>query len=198
MAGTVLGYVLAYVIQYRSFGWSIPTHAQPRFMVREPGPGDGGGGVRRRLPILRLRRTPPAASLRLDVRTDMRTLTVVALLAACLSAGPATYDHATSPRDWSFPRDHGRHDGFQIEWWYFTGTCQDAAGYRLGYELTFFRSAIAPPGPARPSPWGTTDLYFAHAAVTDVADDRFASKDGLERGRRAWRGRRTGSWTCGC
>jgi putative ABC transport system permease protein len=33
VAGTLLAYVLAYVIQYRSFGWSIPATPQPRFWI---------------------------------------------------------------------------------------------------------------------------------------------------------------------
>ncbi len=106
------------------------------------------------------------------------SLTCLALLAAT----PA-FDRATAPRAWSFPRDHGRHDGFKIEWWYFTGNCVDAAGHRFGYELTFFRSGLDPRQPTRPSPWATSDLYFAHAAVTDVDGGHFAAKDRLERGR---------------
>jgi predicted secreted hydrolase len=105
---------------------------------------------------------------------------IIAMLAA---AAPA-WQHAVAPRAWSFPRDHGRHDSFKIEWWYFTGNCVDAAGHRFGYELTFFRSALDPRQPAsRPSRWAASDLYFAHAAVTDVAGGRFVCRDRLERGR---------------
>ena len=34
VSGTLLAFVLAYVVQYRSFGWSIPTTVQPRFCVQ--------------------------------------------------------------------------------------------------------------------------------------------------------------------
>ena len=105
------------------------------------------------------------------------------LLVCSVSAGPA-WQHAVGPRAWSFPRDHGRHDGFKIEWWYFTGNCVDADGHRFGYELTFFRSALDPRQPtSRPSPWAASDLYFAHAAVTDVAHGGFVCRDRLERAR---------------
>ena len=28
---------------------------------------------------------------------------------------------AEGRRDWQFPRDHGRHPDFRLEWWYYTG-----------------------------------------------------------------------------
>ena len=109
--------------------------------------------------------------------------TALALLILLVSAGPA-YDRAAAPRAFAFPRDHGRHDGFKLEWWYFTGTARTADGHRLGYELTFFRSAMDPRQPtSRPSRWATSDLYFAHAAVTDVDGHRFAHVDRLQRAR---------------
>src|SRR5439155_22112268 len=64
-----------------------------------------------------------------------------------------------------------------------TGNVRDAAGRRFGYQLTFFRSAFSPAATNRPSPWAMTDLYFAHAAVSDVDGRAFAFKDRLQRGR---------------
>lgn len=93
------------------------------------------------------------------------------------------FAQALHPREWNFPRDHGRHDGFKTEWWYFTGNLRDAAGHRFGYQLTFFRTAYAPHATTRPSKWGMSDLYFAHAAVTDVSGQMFTFKDCLQRGR---------------
>ncbi len=66
VAGTVLAYVLAYVIQYRSFGWSIPTHAQPRFWAENFALATAAAVLAAVYPVLRLRSTPPAASLRLE------------------------------------------------------------------------------------------------------------------------------------
>jgi predicted secreted hydrolase len=109
-------------------------------------------------------------------------LATLALLAT--AAAPTDWQHADAPRTFAFPRDHGRHDGFKIEWWYFTGTCTGDDGHRFGYELTFFRSALAPPQPAtRPSHWAASDLYLAHAAVTDVDGRLFAATERLQRGR---------------
>lgn len=93
------------------------------------------------------------------------------------------YLQALHPRDWSFPADHGRHDGYKTEWWYFTGNLRDADGREFGYQLTFFRTALAPHATTRPSPWALTDLYFAHAAISDLSAQKFVFKDRLERGR---------------
>lgn len=93
------------------------------------------------------------------------------------------FKQALAPRDWSFPLDHGRHDGFKTEWWYFTGNLHDAQAHEFGYQLTFFRTAFAATAAPRPSPWAMRDLYFAHAAVSDITSSVFFYKDRLERGR---------------
>jgi predicted secreted hydrolase len=67
-----------------------------------------------------------------------------------------------------FPRDHGSHEQFQTEWWYFTGHLSGTNGRRFGYELTFFRRGIdSPDAWSNPSPWAMRHLYFAHFALTD-------------------------------
>src|SRR3954462_4323309 len=118
----------------------------------------------------------------------MRTLVAVILclagpLAGRIRSAPTTqslFRQALTPRDWSFPKDHGRHDGFKTEWWYFTGNLRErATGRRFGYQLTFFRSSFVPKTTAatRPSPWAMTDLYFAHAAISDVDGRRLHYAD---------------------
>lgn len=64
IAGTVLAYVLSYVIQYRSFGWSIPTSPQPRFWTEAFILATVAAGVAAVYPVYRLTKTPPAESLR--------------------------------------------------------------------------------------------------------------------------------------
>jgi len=80
---------------------------------------------------------------------------------------------AAAPWPWRFPRDHGRHDDFQTEWWYFTGNLQDAKGREFGFQLTFFRRALTPDKPSRQSEWAFRDLYAAHFAISDVKRERF-------------------------
>jgi predicted secreted hydrolase len=85
------------------------------------------------------------------------------------------YARVTRPRPFSFPADHGPHEQYRAEWWYFTGNLDDSAGRAFGYELTFFRFALAPRRAASASRWRTNQLYMAHFAVSDVEDDRFRS-----------------------
>lgn len=116
-----------------------------------------------------------------------RRLFVCLMLMAIACPGRADEPQFTpvlTPRTWSFPRDHGRHDGFKTEWWYFTGNLREkSTGRRFGYQLTFFRTSLTPQPTTRPSPWAAHDLYFAHAAISDVASQRFLYADRLSRGR---------------
>src|SRR3954454_22745054 len=119
----------------------------------------------------------------MNIRILLASLGWLAVAAAGAAGGEPQFEQVRGPRTWSFPRDHGRHDGFKTEWWYFTGNVRDAAGRRVGYQLTFFRSAFAPAATTRPSPWAMTDLSFAHAAVSDVDGRAFVFKDRRQRGR---------------
>lgn len=81
-----------------------------------------------------------------------------------------------------FPQDHGTHDDFQTEWWYYTGHLRAANGKTFGYQLTFFRRAAAPETAARnPSRWTIRHLYFAHFAVTDEGGRRFHFSEKIAR-----------------
>lgn len=73
--------------------------------------------------------------------------------------------------DYEFPRDHGDHEDFKTEWWYFTGNLRAKDGREFGYQLTFFRQGITPPAERVPaeSRFVTGDVYLAHFAVTDLA-----------------------------
>jgi predicted secreted hydrolase len=53
---------------------------------------------------------------------------------------------AVEPRKFEFPRDHGPHADFRHEWWYVTGNLDSDSGERFGFELTFFRVGLVPPG----------------------------------------------------
>jgi len=125
------------------------------------------------------------------------------------SAGDESFAVADSPRAFHFPADHGPHPDFRHEWWYVTGNL-DGAGHRYGFELTFFRLALAPgagaaaapAAPARPattsaaaaptaptaaaaptalSRWRSGQIYAAHFAVTDVTRGQFRYAQKLSR-----------------
>ena len=84
----------------------------------------------------------------------------------------------------TFPADLGPHDDFRTEWWYYTGNLIDAAGRHFGYQLTFFRRALLPPGQRmhRESDWATEQVYMAHLALTDVEGRQHQAYERLARG----------------
>src|SRR4026209_1148453 len=49
---------------------------------------------------------------------------------------------ATEGYRYAFPRDHGAHEEFRAEWWYYTGQVTTKDGRPFGYELTFFRRGM--------------------------------------------------------
>lgn len=79
------------------------------------------------------------------------------------------FSRALAPRDLVFPADHGPHNDFQTEWWYYTGNLSAADGRRFGYQFTVFRRALSPDAPDLGGSLSANQLYFAHFAVTDVA-----------------------------
>ena len=83
------------------------------------------------------------------------------------------FARAVRPRVLSFPRDHGPHPEYRTEWWYYTGNVQTTDGRHFGFQLTFFRSALAAQVAARESAWATAQVYMAHLALTDVETGRF-------------------------
>ncbi|KAM3097595.1 lipocalin-like domain-containing protein [Phormidesmis sp. 146-35] len=98
---------------------------------------------------------------------------------------------ATAPQDWHFPQDFGPHEDYQTEWWYYTGNLETEEGRSFGYQLTFFRQAIAPQSSdsqssdsqSSPSHWRGNQIYSAHFTVSDVAQQAFYPYDRFSRGR---------------
>jgi predicted secreted hydrolase len=96
-----------------------------------------------------------------------------------------------------FPRDHGPHPDFYLEWWYFTGNVRSTDGEDYGYQFTIFRNALAPPNsadsfelgiperdtePPVSSEWATRQLFSAHLAISHPSGDRFLSTERIARG----------------
>jgi len=72
----------------------------------------------------------------------------------------------------AFPRDHGSHPAFKLEWWYVTGHLFDAERRRFGFQATFFRQA---------APDGQSQIYLAHMALVDPAKGTFLHQERLNR-----------------
>ena len=108
-----------------------------------------------------------------------RTVAVIIALflhfALCIlqSASPSDFRLAEPGYDYAFPRDHGSHDEYRTEWWYYTGHLTAASGRRIGFELTFFRVGVVPPDTPVESKWDLRNLALAHFAITDIDGKRF-------------------------
>lgn len=181
-----------------------------------------GPGLRGRRPVPVLVLSMLLAGLLSTACADPEERQIEARLsvAAALGEDPGEgYARATRLHPFQFPADHGPHPAYRTEWWYFTGhlvavetTGPDGEPRRFGYQLTFFRTAVAPPqdaeapggasggdaeeegddtgGPgdlgatiADPaSDWRTRQVYMAHFALTDVAGQRFFAAERFSRG----------------
>lgn len=104
-------------------------------------------------------------------------------VASALSAPPAEgFARAEEPHAFVFPHDHGPHPEFRTEWWYWTGNLVTASGRHFGFQLTFFRTALAPKALPRESAWATNQVYMAHFALTDTRSERFRAWARTSRG----------------
>ncbi len=92
------------------------------------------------------------------------------------------YARALEPRAFAFPEDHGSHPDFRTEWWYFTGNVFGGGQHHYGFEVTFFRVALAPAAPESPSAWATNQFWMAHFALTDTLNGAFHAEERLARG----------------
>ena len=88
-------------------------------------------------------------------------------------ASGSTFRRAEGQREWRFPRDHGQHPAYRLEWWYYTGIVSTGTGRRFGYQVTFFRQGLPVAKPRRASAWAARSLYLAHAAVSDLSNRRY-------------------------
>ncbi len=138
-------------------------------------------------------RRPPAAGTepahagerRSKRRADLAAATPAATLGRCLAAllllpaaalaqgyagldRPADdYAQVTAPAAIAFPRDHGPHPGFRLEWWYVTANLTGPDGTPYGAQWTLFRQATAPGGDA--PGWQSPQIWMAHAAATSAS-----------------------------
>jgi predicted secreted hydrolase len=122
------------------------------------------------------------------MRIKLGALLLMLLLSGCddsasvekgfagLGGEAAAFTPVVPGRVFSFPADHGPHDGFRIEWWYVTANLKDDQGREFGVQWTLFRSALkAAPEVAG---WANQTIWLGHAAVTSAtvhhAAERYA------------------------
>jgi predicted secreted hydrolase len=106
------------------------------------------------------------------------------LTALAAAATNARADAQAEPRTLVFPRDHGAHPAFGIEWWYVTGWLRDGSAGNgpppFGFQITFFRSRTGP-AQAIDSRFAARQLLFAHAALSDVSARKLVHAERLAR-----------------
>ncbi|MDD1005275.1 lipocalin-like domain-containing protein [Pseudomonas sp. TNT2022 ID642] len=110
------------------------------------------------------------------MRINFAVLMVLLLLGGCDQSAPEqkgfagmgdqalAFTPVVPGRVFSFPADHGTHEGFRIEWWYVTANLKDQQGNEFGVQWTLFRSALKPL--AEQAGWADQTIWLGHAAVT--------------------------------
>jgi predicted secreted hydrolase len=98
----------------------------------------------------------------------MQRRVFLGLAALPLSALAAKVDYAvaTPHTRLVFPRDHGAHPEYRVEWWYVTGWLETAPSGPVGFQITFFR-ARPEEASDNPSQFNPRQILFAHAALSD-------------------------------
>jgi predicted secreted hydrolase len=77
-------------------------------------------------------------------------------------AAKVDYPRAVPGKRLVFPRDHGAHPDFRLEWWYVTGWLEQS----LGFQITFFRARPEEQSD-NPSSFNPRQILVAHAALSD-------------------------------
>jgi predicted secreted hydrolase len=122
-----------------------------------------------------------------NLRRHLRHLLLLAsgLLAVVPGLAADTAEEFRVAREgyrYTFPRDHGAHEAFRTEWWYYTGQLTANDGRSFGYQLTFFRRGMPHEQTNNPtSQWAVTQLYLAHFAVSDLSKGRFRYAEKISR-----------------
>ena len=84
----------------------------------------------------------------------------------------------------TFPRDHGPHKNFRIEWWYFTANLKSQSIENLGVQWTLFKSNLTPMSSKKPK--RLNGFWMAHSAITTetfhYSEERFAREKGARAG----------------
>ena len=91
-----------------------------------------------------------------------RTFLALSLLPLPAWAEKVDYPAVRPGTKLAFPRDHGAHPDFRVEWWYVTGWLDGP----MGFQVTFFR-ARPEEASENPSSFNPRQILFAHAALSD-------------------------------
>jgi len=113
----------------------------------------------------------------MDAFPAKRRMLLAALPALAMSRGLAAERRTTGfasvipGHRITFPRDHGSHPDYRIEWWYVTGWLRGTGEPDCGFQITFFRARPRPPD-GNPSRFSPEQVIIAHAAIADPRHGR--------------------------
>jgi len=111
-------------------------------------------------------------------------------MALAFGLGIATFGRSEGTSGWSvprpghqlsFPRDHGSHPDFKIEWWYLTGHLLSGEE-RFGFQATFFRLGQEPTEIPKGELFGREQIYMAHMGLSAPGSGDFFHEVRLNRG----------------
>lgn len=112
----------------------------------------------------------------------MLTVKWILLCALALGGAPQEWQRVMPGMTSSFPRDHGAHPGYRIEWWYITGQLESNEGRRFGFQFTIFRRGLGDaPNPQTGSKLRASQVLAGHLAITDVKNQRTVYAERLRR-----------------
>jgi predicted secreted hydrolase len=84
----------------------------------------------------------------------------------------------------TFPRDHGSHPAFKLEWWYLTGHLFGPNQERFGFQATIFRKSGKPPSqPINESRnrFQKEEFFLVHTALLNTLSGEFLHTERLAR-----------------
>ena len=83
-----------------------------------------------------------------------------------------------------FPKDHGSHREYGLEWWYWVGHLETEDGeQRYGFQSTVFRVAGDPQNlkPDESRAFGNRQLFLSHAALSDLTNMQYLHNERVMR-----------------
>lgn len=86
----------------------------------------------------------------------------------------------TDKRKFIFPDDHGPHQDYKNEWWYFTGNLETKEGRNFGYQFTIFRIGLKSDTPEN-NIWESKNIYMGHFTLSDIDNGEFFFEEKLSR-----------------
>lgn len=89
-----------------------------------------------------------------------------------------------------FPRDHGAHRGYGLEWWYWVGHLHTIDNQReFGFQATVFRLAgdVGEASQKKSKFFGNRQLYLAHSALSDLDNEKYIHTERVVR--EGWQGK---------